>query len=148
MKTFNQYIQEALDKPFEYEKMGQWDGEETQTHHYAFKDHKGVPTHVYFSHHVTSEPDRASVDFTDAQGDFDKTGHGSIRHLSTVKKIMQDHAAKHNHLKKYTFTGSKEDSGGRIKLYTRLTRMHGGNTQDVGHYTKHWIPINRDKNGD
>jgi hypothetical protein len=153
-KTFKQYLQEALDKPYRFRKQDSLDTSTQQQHWYSFKDRNKNKTHVYISHHVTTEPSRASVDFTDENGDFEATGKGSIRHLSTVKKIMQDHAKKHPHLKSYTFTSHKdvnrEDKGGRQKLYKRLVRMAGGKSTDNihGDETKHMIPINRDKNGD
>lgn len=152
MKTFLQYIQEALDKPYNYKKANTIDGDEgSATHHYGFKDHNGSLTHIYITHGKKSS--QASVDFTDENGDFEATGKGSIRHLSTVKKVMQDHAEKHPHLKAYEFTGEKDrdkkDGGGRARLYKRLTKVAGGHTsEDQTLYTKHWIPINRDKNGD
>ena len=152
MKTFKQYMQEALDKPYAYKKAKTIGGMEgSETHHYGFKDHKGALTHVYITHGEKSK--EASVDFTDENGDFEATGKGSIRHISTVKKIMQDHAAKNPHLKAYEFTGEKDrgkkDGGGRARLYKRLTKLAGGHTtDDQTLYSRHWIPVNRDKNGD
>lgn len=150
MKTFKQYIKEALDKPFRYKKRDSLDTTTQQQHWYSFKDKNKKETHVYISHHVTTEPSRASVDFTDENGNFNATGKGSIRHLSTVKKIMQDHAKKNPHLKSYTFVSQKEDErddkGGRLRLYKRLVRMAGGRTTELSDgAAKYRIPINRDK---
>lgn len=159
MKTFKQYLKEALDKPYDYDEMGSMENSSGEREHwYEFKDHKGVPTHVYISHspYNSRKKDgklKASVDFTDEHGNIEATGRGSIRHISTVKKIMQDHAKKHPNLKMYTFTGEKDSdkpgSGGRNRLYTRLAKMAGGDTEDINAYSnKHYIPVNRDKNGD
>ena len=152
MKTFKQYIQEALDKPFKYKKVKtyQLDDDGPSTHHYSFEDNNGKHTHVYLTHVPKSS--RAHVNFTDENHEFAATGKGSIRHFSTVKKIMQDHAASNPHLKSYEFTGikskDKKDGGGRDRLYKILTRGADGNSRDEEHYSSHWIPINRDKNGD
>ena len=155
MKTFKQfreYLQEALDKPYEHEEMGSMEnpsGEREYWH--RFKDPKGVPTHVYITHHDAGNEfgdGSASVDFTDELGKFGATGRGTIRHISTIKKIMQDHAKKHPHLKTYTFTGAKQrykpGEGGRNRLYTRLAKMAGGRSDDGGAYSnRHFIPVNR-----
>jgi len=155
MKTFKQYLKEALDKPFEYDHLGSLENSSGEMeHHYGFKDHKGIPTHVYISHHAGKVgKGKASVDFTDEQGNIEATGRGSIRHISTVKKIMQDHAEKHPDLKTYTFTGEKDTDkpgeGGRNRLYTRLAKQAGGYSDDINAYSnRHYIPINRDKKGD
>ena len=152
MKTFKQYLSEALDKPYEYEHLDSIENSSGEMeHHYGFKDKKGVPTHVYISHHGgKAGKGKASVDFTDEHGNIDATGRGTIRHISTVKKIMQDHAKKHPHLQTYTFTGEKDDdkpgSGGRNKLYRRLAKSAGGHSEDINAYSsRHFIPINRDK---
>lgn len=151
MKTFRQYLEEALDKPYEYDELGSFETSSGEMeHHYGFKDHKGIPTHVYISHHAgKSGKGKASVDFTDEHGDIGATGRGTIRHISTVKRIMQDHAKKHPHLKMYTFTGEKDSdkpgSGGRNRLYTRLAKQAGGHSDDINAYSnRHYIPINRD----
>lgn len=150
MKTFKQYIQEALDKPFDYEhKSTQENSSGEKEHHYSFKDHEGVPTHVFISHSKDKDgKTKASVDFTDENGDIQATGKGSIRHISTVKKIMQDHAKKHPDLKTYTFTGEKDTDkpgeGGRNRLYTRLAKQAGGHSDDISAYSnRHYIPVNR-----
>lgn len=155
MKTFNQYIKESLNKPYEYDELGSYaTNEGGSEHHYGFKDHKGIPTHVYISHSRDKKGKlQASVDFTDEQGNIEATGRGSIRHISTVKKIMQDHAKKYPKLKTYTFTGEKDSdkpgSGGRNRLYTRLAKQAGGYSDDINAYSnRHYIPINKDKNGD
>lgn len=152
MKTFKQYINESLNKPYEYDDLGSMENSSGEREfHYGFKDKKGVPTHVYISHHGGKAGEgKASVDFTDEHGDIDATGRGSIRHISTVKKIMQDHAKKHPHLKTYTFTGEKDSdkpgSGGRNRLYTRLAKQAGGHSDDINAYSnRHYIPINREK---
>lgn len=150
MKTFKQYIQEALDKPYDYDEMGSMKNSSGERDHwYGFKDHKGVPTHVYISHSKDKEGNvKASVDFTDEHGNIEATGRGTIRHISTVKKIMQDHAKKHPDLKTYTFTGEKDTDkpgeGGRNRLYTRLAKMAGGHSDDINAYSnRHYIPVNR-----
>ena len=150
LKQFREYLQEALDKPYDYDEMGSMENSSGEReHYYGFKDPKGVPTHVYITHHAgKSGEGKASVDFTDEHGDIDATGRGTIRHISTIKKIMQDHAKKHPHLKTYTFTGAKEHNkpgeGGRNRLYTRLAKMAGGYSDDTSAYSsRHYIPINR-----
>lgn len=154
MKTFKQYLQEALDKPYDYDEMGSMENSSGEReHYYGFKDRKGIPTHVYITHHAGKAGEgRASVDFTDEQGNIDATGRGTIRHISTVKKIMQDHAKKHPHLKTYTFTGEKDSdkpgAGGRNRLYARLAKQAGGHSEDINAYSsRHFIPVNRDKKG-
>ena len=155
MKTFKQYLNESLDKPFDYKSTGQYKNSSGETeHHYSFKDDNGNHTYVYIAHSKDRKGNpQASVDFTDENGDIQATGKGSIRHISTVKKIMKDHAKKHPHLKTYTFTGEKDTDkpgeGGRNRLYTRLAKQAGGHSDDISAYSnKHYIPINRDKNGD
>ena len=159
MKTFKQYIQEALDKPFAYKKLRMTKTGLGDSHEYGFKDDNGERTHVFISHYNSEEknhpmhnPKHASVDFTDSAGNFEATGQGSIRHLSTVKAIMQQHAKDHPELKSYGFSAEKDrdkkGGGGRSRLYSRLAKMAGGITTDHEHSSKHWIPINRDKNGD
>lgn len=152
MKTFKQYVNEALDKPYDYDEMGSMENSSGEREHwYGFKDHKGVPTHVYISHSKDKDGNvKASVDFTDEHGNIEATGRGTIRHISTVKKIMQDHAKKHPDLKTYTFTGEKEHDkpgeGGRNRLYTRLAKMAGGHSDDINAYSnRHYIPVNRNK---
>lgn len=152
MKTFKQYLQEALDKPYDYDDMGSYaNSSGHKDYQYSFKDHKGVPTHVYISHSKDKKGNhQASVDFTDEHGNIEATGRGSIRHISTVKKIMQDHAKKHPQLKTYTFTGEKDTDkpgeGGRNRLYTRLAKQAGGHSDDINAYSnRHYIPVNRDK---
>lgn len=152
MKTFKHYLNESLNKPYEYDHLGshEYDSGESE-HHYGFKDSKGVPTHVYIAHHEDKDGKmtKASVVFTDAHGDIEATGKGSIRHISTVKKIMHDHAEKHPQLKTYAFTGEKNSdrpgSGGRNRLYSRLAKQSGGHSDDINAYSsRHYIPINRD----
>jgi hypothetical protein len=150
MKTFKQYVNEALDKPYEYKSTGSYKNSSGENeHHYSFKDKQGVSTYVYISHHEgESGKGRASVDFTDENGDIQATGKGSIRHISTVKRIMKDHADKHPDLKTYTFTGEKDSdkpgAGGRNRLYTRLAKMAGGHSDDTSAYSnRHFIPVNR-----
>lgn len=152
MKTFKQYLEEALEKPYEYDEMGSMEnlsGE--REHHYGFKDKKGIPTHVYITHHAGKAGEgRASVDFTDEHGQVDATGRGTIRHISTVKKIMQDHSKKHPHLKEYVFSGEKnpdkKGGGSRNRLYTYLAKKFGGKTVPENPYSsRHLVPINRDK---
>ena len=152
MKTFKQYVKEALDKPYEHDDLGSMENSSGEREfHYGFKDRKGVPTHVYISHSTDKNGKvTASVDFTDEHGDIEATGRGTIRHISTVKKIMQDHAKRHPNLKMYTFTGEKDSdkpgSGGRNRLYTRLAKMAGGHSDDINAYqNRHYIPVNRDK---
>jgi hypothetical protein len=156
MKTFRQYLEEALDKPFDYKSTGTYKNSSGEDeHHYSFEDHKGKKTYVYIAHspYNSGKKDdnlKASVDFTDENGDIQATGKGSIRHISTVRRIMKDHAEKHPKLKMYTFTGEKDHDkpgeGGRNKLYTRLAKMHGGDTEDISAYSnRHYIPVNRDK---
>lgn len=154
MKTFKQYVNEAFDNPYEYKSTGSYKNSSGETeHHYSFKDKQGVSTYVYISHHEgESGKGRASVDFTDENGDIQATGKGSIRHISTVKRIMQDHAKKHSHLKTYTFTGEKDSdkpgAGGRNRLYARLAKQAGGHSEDINAYSsRHFIPVNRDKKG-
>ena len=147
MKTFKQYLNESLDKPFDYKSTGQYKNSSGETeHHYSFKDDNGNHTYVYIAHSKDRKGNpQASVDFTDENGDIQATGKGSIRHFSTIKKIMKDHAEKHPHLKMYTFTGEVE----RDPLYTRLAKQAGGHSDDINAYSsRHYIPINRDKNGD
>ena len=151
MKTIRQYFQEALDKPYDYEHLGSHDYEDGESeHHYGFKDRNGVPTHVYITHAEKDKEGRqkAYVNFTDAFGDIEATGKGSIRHLSTVKKIMQDHAKKHPHLKHYEFTSEKDSDkpggGGRSRLYAALAKRAGGHSEEGNSYqSKHYVPINR-----
>ena len=150
MKSFHQYITEALDKPYRHKKMSETDSTSGVTHYYGFKDDSGARTHVYISH--SKNNNTAHVDFTDDEGSFKATGKGSIRHISTVKDIMQKHAAAHPDLKAYKFTSEKDrdskNGGGRHKLYSRLARSVGGRTDDDEHFSTHYIPVNRDKNGD
>lgn len=157
MKTFKQYISEALDKPYKYKKAAvvtpspfdNW-----EIHRYHFHDDKGAKTHVFISHGKdTKKNTEATIDFSDENHSVAATGKGGIRHFSTIKKIMQNHAKKHPHVKAFEFTAEKddnrEDKGGRIRLYKRLARMAGGHSEDVGNNaSRHWIPVNRDKNGD
>ena len=154
MKTFKQYINEALDKPFGYQHRSSQENSSGEIeHHYSFNDNNERETHVFISHGKDKDGNvKASVDFTDEHGDIQATGRGTIRHISTVKKIMQDHAKKHPDLKTYTFTGEKEHDkpgeGGRNRLYTRLAKMAGGHSDDISAYSnRHYIPVNRDKKG-
>ncbi len=153
MKAFKQYIQETLDKPYAYDHLESHEFDDgSSEHHYGFKDHNGEVTHVHITHspYNSRKKDgklKAEVDFTDGHGSHEATGKGTIRHISTVGKIMDDHAKKHPNLKMYTFTGDK--SGGRNRLYTRLAKKAGGDTEILsGSSNKHYIPINRDKNGE
>ena len=152
MKTFRQHLKEALDKPYEYKHtQSMKNSSDEDEHHYSFKDNNDSHTYVYISHHKDKDGKHsASVDFTDENGDIQATGRGSIRHISTVKKIMKDHADKHPHLKTYTFTGEKDTDkpgeGGRNRLYSRLAKQAGGHSDDGNAYSnRHYIPINRDK---
>lgn len=145
-------MNEALDKPYDYDELGSHEvSSGGSEHHYGFKDHKGIPTHVYIAHSKDKDGNvKASVDFTDEHGNIEATGRGTIRHISTVKKIMKDHAKKHPDLKTYTFTGAKEHDkpgeGGRNRLYTRLAKMAGGYSDDINAYSnRHYIPVNRGK---
>jgi hypothetical protein len=153
MLTFKRYIAEALDKPYEYDHLRSIEFESGESEHrYGFKDKNGIPTHVYIIHHTgKAKKGRASVVFTDEHDQVDATGKGTIRHISTVKRIMQDHAKNHPYLKTYMFAASKQYStsggGGRARLYTKLTDLAGGKTKNKRTETQHNIPINRDKKG-
>lgn len=151
MKTFKQYLEEALDKPYEYKRESRpvKNGEGETEHHYSFEDRHGRKTHVFFAHRKQKDGTiHSSVDFTDDNGDVGLTGKGTIRHISTVDRIMRKHAAKHPKLKGYHFTGEKDTdkpgSGGRNRLYTLLTKRAGGHTEEDNAYqNKHFIPVNR-----
>lgn len=153
MKTFKQYLKEAFDKPYKYKRESRpiKTGAGTTDHHYSFEDRNGRKTHVFFSHYKHKNGEiHSSVDFTDDNFDIGLTGKGTIKHLSTVSKIMRDHAAKHPKLKMYHFTGEKDsdkpDEGGRNRLYTKLTKLNGGYSEYLNAYSnKHFIPVNRDK---
>lgn len=147
MKSFSQYINESLNKPYEYKK----DMEDRNDHYYSFNDKNGKKTHVYITHYKAKNGDtHASVDFTDEKGDIQATGKGGIRHISTVKRIMDDHAKNHPNLKMYTFTGEKDTDkpgeGGRNRLYARLAKQAGGHTEDISAYSnRHYVPVNQNK---
>ena len=146
MKTFKQYLQEALDKPYDYDDMGSYANSSGHSNHrYSFKDQKGVPTHVNISHYKAENGKLyANVDFTDEHGDTEATGKGGIRHFSTVKKILKDHAAKHPKLHTYEFSGVAER--GRDALYSRLTAKYKGRKEGIDDNTnQYYIPISRRK---
>ena len=152
MKRFRQHLREALDKPYEYKGTGSFKNSAGEDeHHYSFKDKNDSSTYVYISHQKDKDGKHSeSVDFTDENGDIQATGRGSIRHISTVRKIMDDHAKKHPHLKTYSFTGEKDTDkpgeGGRNRLYSRLAKQAGGHSDDINAYSnRHYIPINRDE---
>lgn len=90
MKTFKQYVNEALDKPYDYDEMGSMKNSSGEREHwYGFKDHKGVPTHVYISHSKDKDGNvKASVDFTDehAGGHSDDINAYSNRHYIPVNR--------------------------------------------------------------
>ena len=159
MKTFNQFLKESLDNPYSFKRVSP--AKNKTKHKYSFSDDNGNETHVYITH--DRDFPRAQVDFTDSAGSHEKTnkaGTSSVRHIATVKKIMDQHAEKHPDLKLYHFYGAKKKTGtkphphggeietygdnGRTRLYKRLTKMAGGETHDSGsHESHHVIPIKR-----
>lgn len=148
MKTFKQYLNEALDKPYKHEYHGSIknsSGEED--HHYSFPRPDGEPTHVYISHYESNTGEkRADVNFTDEKGDIEATGKSGVnmanRGIATVKHIVQKHVNKHPDIKMLTFSGANDR--GRGSLYTRIARIFGGKTVPTNAYSsKHFIPVNR-----
>lgn len=143
MKTFKEMIEESLNNPYPFKKIDTVGSKpESQTHYYGFEDNKGQRTAVKIRHKGTE----AHADFTDDAGDFSKTGHAgtnSVRHFSTVKKIIQQHAKDNPHIKSVIFTSDKTEGQGRHKLYKRLTKMAGGQSEDHKDHGKHIIPVNK-----
>ena len=143
MKTFKEILEESLNRPYSFKKIDTVGSKpESQTHYYGFEDSKGQRTSVTIKHKGTE----AHADFTNDAGDFSKTGHagtGSVRHFSTVKKIIQQHTKDNPHIKSVSFTSEKNE-GGRNRLYKRLTKMAGGQSEDHETYSKHTIPAKRD----
>lgn len=144
MKTFNQFLKESLDNPYNFKRVSP--AKNKTKHKYSFSDDDGNETHV----HITHDKDfpRAQVDFTDSAGSHEKTnkaGTSSVRHFATVKKIMDQHAEQHPDLRFYHFHGDKGEGKGRNRLYNRLTKMAGGTSHDGPRETTHTIPINQEK---
>ena len=143
MKTLKQFLEESMNSPYSFKKIDTvGSNPENQTHYYGFEDNKGKRTSVVLRH----KGSEAHADFTDESGEFSKTGHAgtnSIRHFSTVKKIIQQHAKDNPHIKSISFTSDKTEGSGRHKLYKRLTKMAGGQSEDHKDYGKHTIPVNK-----
>jgi len=155
MKSFGQYLQESLDKPYSskfYDSDD--DGYGNQTHEYHFKDHKGEHHPVYFRHNEES-PHEAEMSFQSSEGGWKATGkqrHHAVRVFATMKHLIAQHAKKHPRLKAITFSSDKDETkpyeykeGSRNKLYRRLANAAGGTTEDNDDRLLHRIPVNRDK---
>lgn len=135
MLTFKKYLQEALDRPYEFETGHARDmGEGSSLHTYRFKDHKGKQYYVNFMHRE-SQPDKAGLSFYDDKMNVHKTGTAgtkSIKIFSTVRHIIKQHVAKHPDLQRISFTSEKGSEGeqtSRSKLYKKFADLSGGQTE-------------------
>jgi len=149
MKTFKQYLEEAMNEPYEHEYHGSTENSSGGVdHHYSFRDKKAkARTHVYISHYESNTGEkRADINFTDEEGDIEATGKSGAgmanRGMATVKHIVQKHVNKHSDIKMLTFSGANDR--GRGSLYARIARLFGGKTVPTNAYSsKHFIPVNR-----
>jgi len=132
-------LTELFDKHYPYTK----GKNQNAMHHYHFntkdKDgNDGETMHVKIMHHLHDEHS-AHVAFVDSKGNHknnDLHSHDAHKVLGTVKKILKDHAVKHD-LHSYTFDADKSKAkGSRADVYTRMARGHKVTTSDgYGHDT-------------
>lgn len=148
MKTFSQFISEALNKPYDFED----EGKEYGTHSYSWDDDKGGRFHADVID-MDKHGKHASVEFK-TNGSFEPTGqsgHGAVRHFATMRAIMKHHRKAHPEVEKYTFSSEKTvdeknpekfSENSRNKLYKRFTAAAGGvsssNPEDQN--VRHTIP--------
>ena len=154
MKTFREFLEESLNRPYPIKFHGKdvdWSG---SMHEYHFQDHRGETHPIRFIHYDEA-PHEAEVHFSSPEGGYQATGkqgHHAIRIFSTMRDAIEKHAKKHPKLKKITFGSDKNkkdrydyEEGSRNKLYRKLTHMAGGKTIDDGEKLTHAIPVNKAK---
>lgn len=131
MKTFKQYIKEALDRPYKtvnrsYTKTDRYGTEKLMTV-YLFKTENGRPGKIIFDLDV--KDNTVWIDF-EIDNMVSMTGDGDqFRIFATVKSAVLDYVKK-TPVDEISFTGSKAwgDNrnffrSGRGKLYTRFMKM-------------------------
>lgn len=133
MLSFTQFLDEAGDTalPFKYEGVRRMF--EDDFHKYSF-NHQGRKYgvdifHDEIPHHVA---DVSFADYTDSPkyGHMlmsKHSGYGSVKVMSTIHNIIKHHIAKHDEIEEVHFS-SNPDEPSRIKLYTKYTEKHGGET--------------------
>lgn len=142
MKSFRQFLDEMGDSSHEFKEVKpKKEPYADSSHRYEFKDSAGNTKHVDIHHHSYYDKPHASVTFHDASREkagwdkYDATGElgrHAVRVFSTVKHILKHHAKKHPDLHAFDFDSS-HDEPSRVKLYTRLTRSLGGQTNAHDH---------------
>lgn len=141
MLRFSEFMSESMDSHYPYEHVEK-KGELYPIHHYQFtaktKDGKDNRVSVFIGHKFHKDapadkyPHPAEISFHDSHDDSGEYApnsnyHNGMKVLSTVKKIAQDHAEKHE-ISSYAFSG-KSSEVSRIKAYDRLTKNAGGESR-------------------
>lgn len=148
MLSFISFIVETGDTHYPFKKIKTT----TDAHRYSFTDGVGNIKHVDFDHR--GRKSSAELGFHDEQnaretgdekyGPSGELGTKSIKVFSTIKHIIDQHAKEHPHLKSIHFD-SRGDNPTRTKLYHRMAKHAGGDT-DFAHWgAEHVIPVNSDK---
>ena len=131
-------INELFDQVYSYQKK-KLIGEGIHKYTFQTKNKDGSDGEnmtVRIMHHI-HDPKSAHVSFEDETHSFDsnnKHKHDSHKVLGTVKKILKDHAEKHD-LHSYTFQAdNSKGNGSRASVYTRMARGH--KISDTPDYSK------------
>ena len=130
MKTFNQYVAEALDKPYDFDPGYASERE----HKFHFETEDGTPMHVAFvnmglydtENFKTSDKSWAMSFGIGSAGRYEATNKNTdhFRVMATVKDIAQYWLIEQGHIKDidlFMFSSKTTDKG-RTKLYKRLAK--------------------------
>lgn len=126
MKTFKQFLEEALNSSYDYDYKGE---DDYSRHSYTFTPEKKSTISVKITHEKDDEgKKRGYVTFErDSDSSEKKTGEHprtAAKVFGTVNKILRQHAKEHG-LTDYNFE-AKRDEPSRVKLYKRMTKKAGG----------------------
>ena len=135
-KMSESFLNEAGDAtlPFKYD--GSFDAGDNEVYHRYSFSYGGNKYNTFLTHKNKLNP-HVSVSFAQHTPSgrhtywmTNKSGSSAIKVMSTVHNIIKHHLAKHPEIKGVRFTSDDEEPS-RVKVYTRYTEKHGGQTKEL-----------------
>lgn len=136
MKTFKQFLEEALDSSYEHKYEGPLDAAKGNyaQHNYSFTPDKKSRIAVSIDHGTDTDGKvRGIVSFhrhsDRSEGMTHEHPKTAARVLGTVRKILQSHAKEHD-IHEYDFKADRNETS-RVSLYKKLTQKSGGEERSL-----------------
>jgi len=131
MKTFKQFLEEALDSSYEHKYEGPFDvSKGNYAHHnYSITPDKKSKIALSIDHRPDDDGKVRGILSFRRQNDWNEGMTGehpktAARVLGTVKKILQRHAKEHG-VHEYDFKADRNETS-RVSLYRKLAQKSGG----------------------